>query len=199
MNRRQPSFLGAIANQPGAFHLLGRMFASIPFAAFCLFSFAPAQIAPNPASPSSLTSPLGQWKTIDDVTGKIKSIVQIREQNGVLYGTVVEVFDPPAPDPLCIHCPGAFKNRPVVGLQILWGLRKNGADKNGADKSGAEWTGGQILDPENGKIYRCLLTLADNGQTLRLRGYIGFSLFGRTQRWLRVASPSPARSSFDSR
>lgn len=155
--------------------------ARILFIILCLLTFAPAQTAPNPASPSSLTSPVGQWKTIDDATGQVKSIVQIRKQDGTLYGTVVEVFNPPAPNPLCIHCPGIFKDRPVVGLQILWGLRKTSAGN-----SGVEWTGGQVLDPENGKIYHCLLTLADNGQTLRLRGYIGFSLFGRTQRWLRV-------------
>ncbi len=179
MSRWQPSFLGAIANQPGAFHLLGPICAGILFAALCPVSFAPAQTAPIPDSPSLLASPVGEWKTVDDVTGQVKSIVQIREQNGVLYGTVEQVFNPPVPHPLCIHCSGAFKDRPVVGLQILWDLRANGA----------EWTGGHILDPENGKIYRCILTLADGGQTVRLRGYIGLSLFGRAQRWLRVAGP----------
>jgi uncharacterized protein (DUF2147 family) len=181
---QQLSLLGAIAENRTAFKNLGRTCAGLLLATLCLLSRAPAQSAPTPVSPSSLPSPVGQWKTVDDVTGQIKSIVQIREQDGVLYGTVVEVFNPPAPHPLCIHCPGAFKDRPVVGLEILWGLRKSGADK-----SGPEWTGGQVLDPENGKIYRCNLTLADNGQTLRLRGFIGFSLFGRTQRWLRVARP----------
>ena len=179
MSRRQPPFLGAIGNKHTAFHLLGRLGAGILLAILCLLPCARAQTSPHPASPSSIASPVGRWKTIDDITGQIKSIVQIREQNGVLYGAVVEVFNPPVPHPLCLHCSGAFKDRPVVGLQILWGLRK----------SGAEWTGGQILDPENGKIYRCTLTLADHGQTLRLRSYIGFSLFGRTQRWLRVAGP----------
>ncbi len=179
MSRWQPPFLGAIANRSGAFHLLGRMCASILFAALYLFSFAPAQTALNPHSPTLLASPVGQWKTVDDVNGKIKSIVQIREQNGVLYGTIEKVFNPPVPHPLCIHCPGPSKNRPVIGLQILWGLRKHGG----------KWTGGEILDPEIGKFYRCSVTLEDGGKTLLLRGYIGFSLFGRTQRWLRVAGP----------
>ncbi len=179
MSRLQPNFPGGTGNEPTAIKRLGPMCARILLAALCLFSCAPAQTMPSPASPSSLDSPVGQWRTVDDVTGKVKSIVQIREQNGVLYGTVEEVFSPPVPHPLCIHCPGQFRNRPVVGLQILWGLHKDGA----------EWTGGQILDPETGKIYRCNLSFQNGDRTLRVRGYIGFSLFGRTEHWLRVAAP----------
>jgi uncharacterized protein (DUF2147 family) len=184
MSCRQPSLSGALRGELTPPKRLDRLRAPALLAALLLCAQFPVYAAINPATSASPETPVGQWKTIDDVTGQVKSIVQIREQNGVLYGTVVDVFNPPAPNPLCIHCPGAFKDRPVVGLQILWGLRKSGADK-----SGAVWTGGQILDPENGKIYRCNLTLADHGQTLRLRGYIGFSLFGRTQRWQRVAGP----------
>ena len=135
-----------------------------------------AQKAPASGSNPWLASPVGRWKTVDDVTGKIKSIVAIREQNGVLYGTVERVFDPPVPNPLCIHCTGSFKDRPVIGLQILWGLRKDGS----------QWSGGQILDPETGRIYRCYVALEDGGRKLRIRGYIGLSVFGRTEHWLRV-------------
>jgi uncharacterized protein (DUF2147 family) len=125
---------------------------------------------------SVLSSPVGRWKTVDDHTGQVKSIVRIREQNGTLYGTVEQIFNPPVPNPLCIACTGALKNRPIIGLQILWGLRKGGN----------EWSGGEILDPETGHIYRCFLTLEDGGTKLRVRGYIGLSIFGRTERWLRV-------------
>jgi len=187
MSRRQPSLSGALRNgltgalrgEPTPFKRLDRLHAPTLLAMFLLCARFPAHAALHPPSSASPETPVGHWKTVDDVTGKVKSIVQIREQNGVLYGTVEKVFNPPVPHPLCIHCPGDFKNRPVVGLQILWGLHKNRA----------QWTGGQILDPETGKIYRCNLTLENGGQTLRVRGYIGFSLFGRTERWLRVAGP----------
>ena len=85
---------------------------------------------------------------MDDQTGKIKSIVAIREENGKLYGKIEKVLDSdqPGPNPLCIHCEGDLKDKPETGMQILWGLQKDGD----------EWDGGQILDPHNGKIYRCL-------------------------------------------
>src|SRR5579862_2613967 len=79
----QPLLPGAIRPHRTAFKLLGRHCAGILFATLCLLSCAPAQTAPTPASPSSPTSPVGQWKTVDDATGQVKSIVQIREQNGV--------------------------------------------------------------------------------------------------------------------
>ena len=128
------------------------------------------------AAASPLTSPVGRWKTVDDCTGQVKSIVQIREADGTLSGTVERVFNPPVPNPLCIACAGALKNRPVIGLRILWGLRKDGD----------AWDGGWILDPENGRIYRCTLTIEGGGRRLRVRGYIGLSIFGRTEHWLRV-------------
>jgi len=146
-----------------------------------LAAFAPAQGFAAAAPASVLSSPVGRWRTVDDRTGQVKSIVRIREQNGTLYGTVEKVFNPPAPNPLCIACTGALKDRPVIGLQILWGLRKDSDDKNGD-----EWSGGWILDPETGRIYRCTLALEDRGRKLRVRGYIGFSIFGRTEHWLRV-------------
>jgi len=139
-------------------------------------ALAPEQGLAAAAPLSALSSPVGRWKTVDDRTGQVKSIVQIREQNATLYGTVEKVFDPPVPNPLCIACTGALKNRPVIGLQILWGLRKDGD----------EWDGGWILDPETGRIYRCFLRLEDGGRKLRVRGYIGFSIFGRTEHWRRV-------------
>jgi len=125
----------------------------------------------------AFSSPAGRWKTVDDATGKVKSIVSIREQNGKLYGIIEKVLDPevPGPNPLCIHCVGDLKNKPETGLQILWDLTKDGD----------EWTGGQILDPHNGKVYRCNLSLEDGGDKLKVRGFIGFALLGRTQYWLR--------------
>jgi uncharacterized protein (DUF2147 family) len=136
---------------------------------------APSQEAPA-ASNDSTASPVGRWKTIDDRTGKPRGIVDLREENGKLYGTVESLFDPPVPNPTCYLCSGDLKDHPVVGMQVLWGLQK---DSN-------QWTGGQVLDPETGKSYRASIVLEDGGKKLRLRGYILMPMFGRTQHWIRV-------------
>lgn len=129
------------------------------------------------AGAAALNSPVGRWKTVDDKTRQVKSIVEIRDVNGELQGRIVQLFNPPVPHPLCIQCPGAFKNHPVLGMRILWGLRQ---ENN-------QWTGGRVLDPENGNIYRCTLSLEKGGKVLEVRGYIGVSIFGRTERWLRAS------------
>lgn len=121
-------------------------------------------------------SPVGRWKTVDDKTGKVKSIVAISERDGRLFGTIERLFDPPVPHPTCLLCSGSLKDKPLVGLQVLWGFQ--------ADGSG--WSGGQVLDPETGKIYHATLAVEDGGKQLRLRGYIGITLLGRTQRWQRA-------------
>jgi uncharacterized protein (DUF2147 family) len=136
-----------------------------------LFAWAQAVPAPH----SDLASPVGRWKTVDDATGKVKSIVQIREENGKLVGTIEELFDPPVPHPTCYLCNGDLKDRPLVGLQILSGFAPDGS----------QWSGGQVLDPESGKVYRATIALEDGGKKLRLRGYIGIPVLGRTEHWLR--------------
>lgn len=121
-------------------------------------------------------SPVGNWKTFDDKTGRAKSIVQITEENGALTGKVLEVFESPAgPHPLCRPCEGERKDQPIEGMKILWGARWNGAS----------WEDGEILDPENGKIYHLILTLLTSGQKLEVRGYIGIPAIGRRQIWQR--------------
>jgi uncharacterized protein (DUF2147 family) len=125
---------------------------------------------------ASQASPAGRWKTIDDTTGKAKSIVRIHEENGRLYGTIETLFDPPVPHPTCYLCSGARKDQPLVGLQVLWGFHSDSG----------QWSGGQILDPETGKIYRAWLALEDDGRRLRLHGYNGIPIFGRTAYWVRA-------------
>ncbi|MFN3604553.1 MAG: DUF2147 domain-containing protein [Leptonema sp. (in: bacteria)] len=120
-------------------------------------------------------SPVGMWQNIDDETGKPKAQIQIYEQNGILYGKIVKLINPDEPNPKCTKCPGNFKDQPVEGLQIMWGLKKEGN----------EYTGGNILDPKKGNIYRCKIELVDNNK-LKVRGFIGFSLIGRTQYWYRL-------------
>lgn len=117
----------------------------------------------------------GKWKTVDDYTGEAKSVIEIYEEDGKVYGKIVELINPKKPNPICDQCSGDDKDRPLVGLQIIKGLKKDGD----------EYSGGKILDPDNGKLYKCYITLEDD-DTLKVRGYIGFSLFGRTQYWYRV-------------
>jgi uncharacterized protein (DUF2147 family) len=122
-------------------------------------------------------SPVGTWRSIDDNTKKERSIIRIADQNGELQGVVEKLFDQPGDDPahLCKECKGERKDKPIIGMTILWGLKQDGNS----------WTGGEILDPHNGKIYRCKLTPSADGKTLDVRGFIGVSFIGRSQTWLR--------------
>jgi uncharacterized protein (DUF2147 family) len=118
----------------------------------------------------------GLWKTIDDQTGVEKSIVEIYEKNGKVYGKVKEILDPDAPkNATCQNCPGDDDGRPIIGLTFIKGL----------EKDGDEYTDGNILDPETGELYKCYIKLVEDDK-LKVRGYIGFSLLGRTQYWYRV-------------
>ena len=125
------------------------------------------------------SSPVGTWRTIDDKTGKDRSMVVISESGGVYTGTVQKIITHlPDDDPngLCRHCEGDRKDKPIEGMQILWGLKKDGD----------VYDGGEILDPKNGKIYSAKIKLVDGGQKLDVRGFLGISLLGRTQTWVRV-------------
>jgi uncharacterized protein (DUF2147 family) len=122
-------------------------------------------------------SPAGLWKTIDDKTGKERSLVRITESSGVFEGKVEKIFDQPGDDPqhLCKECEGERKDKSVIGMTILWGLKKEDD----------QYTGGEILDPKNGKIYRAKMKIVEGGKKLEVRGFIGVSLFGRSQTWVR--------------
>lgn len=117
----------------------------------------------------------GKWKTIDDETNEPKSIVEFKEENGVLTGTIVSLFREPHEEqnPVCDDCSGEKKNQPIIGLTIVENMRRDGN----------EYNGGTITDPEDGKVYTCKLWMGDDG-TLKVRGYIAF--FFRTQTWYRV-------------
>jgi uncharacterized protein (DUF2147 family) len=120
-------------------------------------------------------SVLGKWKSIDDDTGKEMGTVLIYEENGKIYGKVIEITKPEDRDKLCNDCAGADKDQPILGLVVIRGLKKDGH----------EYSGGKILDPKHGKYYKCYINL-ENENKLKVRGYIGISLFGRTQYWHRV-------------
>ena len=118
---------------------------------------------------------LGKWKTIDDETGTTKSIVEIYEKNGKVYGKVRQLLEKGREDAVCIKCEGELKDKPVVGMNVVRGLKKKGK----------EYSGGELFDPEKGKAYRGKIWLdPDNPNKLKVRGYIAFLY--RTQTWLRV-------------
>jgi len=121
-------------------------------------------------------SPVGLWKTTDDKTGKPKGIVRIWEDRGEYYGKVEKALNPEEADKTCEECKDERRNKPVVGLLILRHMRRSGDD---------DYSGGDILDPDNGTVYRCKFHLEDGGRKLIVRGYVGFSLFGRSQTWER--------------
>ncbi len=152
---------------------IGCLVLSVMFGA----AFTSAAWADAGADDTSENSPVGRWKTVDDVTGKVNSVVMITLENGKLYGRIQKLVDPDPqdPTPTCDGCAGDQKGKPVIGLQILRDLQKDGDG----------WSGGTILDPANGKVYKCLLSVEEGGAKLKVRGFIGLSLVGRTQYWTR--------------
>lgn len=121
-------------------------------------------------------SPVGRWQTVDDDTGKAKSVVEIyRTVDGRYAGKVVEILDTRnGPDPLCDKCRGSNRNKPIKGMVILWGLKADGPGK---------WNGGTVLDPENGKTYKSKIELLDDARKLGMSGCIAFIC--RQQVWVR--------------
>ncbi|MBV9655032.1 MAG: DUF2147 domain-containing protein [Acetobacteraceae bacterium] len=129
-----------------------------------------------PAKAEATGTPVGLWRTFDDHTGKERGTVRIWDDRGALYGAIVSVRDPAEASKVCLPCRDDRKDQPVIGLNIIRGLKKDGDS----------WSGGEILDPETGNVYRCSMRLADDGKKLVVRGYIGFALIGRSQTWLRT-------------
>ncbi|HEY5323251.1 MAG TPA: DUF2147 domain-containing protein [Caldimonas sp.] len=125
-------------------------------------------------------SPAGLWKTVDDNTKREKSLVRIVESGGVYTGKVEKIIDPDSPkDAVCKDCTDDRKDQPVLGMTIIRNMKPSAGDKN-------VFEGGDVLDPNNGKVYSAKLTLVDGGKKLDVRGYIGMPMLGRTQTWQRV-------------
>ena len=124
------------------------------------------------------SSPDGMWKTLDDKTGEARSVIKVWTDKGELFGKIEKLFGNPGedPNPLCTLCSDDKKDKPIIGMKIMWGLKKDGD----------EWNGGHILDPDDGKVYKCKVQVVDGGKKLKVRGFIGFSLLGRTQTWVRA-------------
>jgi len=123
-------------------------------------------------------SPVGKWKTIDDETKKEKSIVEVYEANGKIYGRILQLLQEKdgGASKLCTKCPGIDQNKPMIGLVFVKDLKADGD----------EYTGGTILDPNNGKVYKCKMEVIEGGSKVKVRGFLGVSLLGRTQVWQKV-------------
>lgn len=138
---------------------------------------AASVLAASPFAASAQNTPLGRWRSIDDATGKAKAVIEVYDAgSGKLSARIVELIDTSdGPNPLCDQCEGTRKNQPILGMVIAWGLKRDGAG----------WGGGRILDPENGEEYSVKMTPIGDGKRLEVRGFLGFSLLGRTQVWHR--------------
>ena len=135
-------------------------------------------LAPSFRAEAQQASPIGQWRTIDDHSGKPRSIVEVfANPDGTLSARIVRLLDlSKGPNPMCDACRGALHGKPVVGMTLLSNVKK---------VEGKEvWEGGKILDPENGKTYSVRLTPIEGGKKLEVRGSIG--PFWRTQTWVRM-------------
>ena len=124
-------------------------------------------------------TPVGVWKSIDDKTKAERSQVRISESGGVLTGRIEKLLAADAKqDAKCDKCEDDRKDQPIVGLEIIRGVKKADAENT--------WEGGTILDPAEGKVYKVRLQPVEGGKKLDVRGYVGMPMLGRTQTWVRV-------------
>lgn len=132
------------------------------------------QAAAQAASPSIV----GQWLEIDDDTKAPDALIEIREKDGVISGTIVKLFlDPGEPaDPKCTKCTGKLKDQPIIGMTVIENVRH----------TGTTYEGGTILDPESGRAYRVILAPSSDGHDLSVTGYVGLPAFGETRHWMRA-------------
>jgi uncharacterized protein (DUF2147 family) len=124
---------------------------------------------------TDLQSPVGLWKTIDDKTGAARAIVRIYLQEKKYHARIEQSFKPGANTRVCSVCTDDRKNQPIIGLEIIRGMTPRDD----------EYVGGEILDPESGRVYRCKFRLEEGGRKLVVRGYLGISILGRSQTWVR--------------
>ena len=116
----------------------------------------------------------GKWQSKNEDTGKVESVIEVYEKDGKAFAKIVEIMNPDRKNAVCDLCKGKKKNQPIMGMDILSGLKKDGK----------EWSGGKIVDPKSGKEYKCYIEL-ESADKLKIRGYIGFALIGRTAYWYR--------------
>lgn len=118
---------------------------------------------------------VGKWQTIDDASGKPKAIIRIDQKDGAYFGTIESLL--PGTQNRCEGCEGKKKDGPILNMVVLKDLKEDGENR---------YSGGSIFDPKSGKTYQCKAEIVDDGKKLDVRGFVGFSLLGRTQTWKRV-------------
>jgi len=124
-------------------------------------------------------SPVGLWRTVDEETNKDQSIIAIWEEKGKVFGKIDSILDQEpgeSASPVCDKCEDELKGQPLIGMTIIWDL----------EQENDEWSGVKILDPNIGKSYLCFIKVEEGGKKLKVRGFIGFALLGRSQYWYRV-------------
>ncbi len=137
-----------------------------------------AALASSARAASTAPSPVGLWRYADKETGRPKADIRVTEQNGELIGVVEKPYPQPGDEAgrVCDKCPGDLKGHPFQGLRIMSGLHADGD----------RWTGGMIIDAETGTVYKCSMKPLPDGRHVEVRGFVGISLFGRTETWTRV-------------
>jgi uncharacterized protein (DUF2147 family) len=132
-----------------------------------------------PLAAAAQGTPVGVWKTIDDKTKSERAQVRITESGGVYVARIEKLLAADAKqDAVCDKCSDDRKDKPILGMEIMRGVRKAEADNT--------WDGGTILDAAEGKVYKVRLQTADGGKKLEVRGFVGMPMLGRTQTWIRV-------------
>lgn len=116
---------------------------------------------------------VGLWETYDDKTNDKKAIIEIYKKNNLYFAKIVKSFVRHK-NAVCKECKAAKKDKPIIGLVIIENIKKNGK----------QYDDGTILDPETGEQYSCYMELI-NKNKLKVRGFLGFSILGRTQYWLK--------------
>lgn len=137
-------------------------------------------------------SPVGYWAAKDDDSGKVLSVIQIwKSKTGTYNGRIYKIMDvtvdgvPQQPTDKCTECSGNLANKPMLCMQIVYGMKQDKAYPN-------TWDGGKAFDPKSDNTYHAKMWLDQSGKVLNLRGYIMMPLFGRTQKWTKVAKPAPS-------
>lgn len=150
-----------------------------------IFAITAASLACSMAFAAN-NSAVGYWKTIGDKIHKPRSIIHITQKHGIYQGRIVKTFLQPGESysDKCTECSGKLKNQRILGMTIMTNMIQTANGKYGQ---------GHIVDPKNGNSYHCMMTVKDHGKKLDVRGYIGISLFGRTQTWIRVNKPRRGR------
>ncbi|AUX85262.1 DUF2147 domain-containing protein [Acinetobacter tandoii] len=123
----------------------------------------------------------GTWQQIDDKTGSPKAVIEIRkESNNTFTGKITKITPRPGytPRERCNNCPAPYTNQPILGMEILKGLKQVEGTNN--------YEKGRVIDPLSGKFYDAKMKLSATGKRLSLRAYLGVSALGRNQTWLRI-------------